>query len=281
MRPDFATVFGIRTKTVPLEWRWRASTVKITLLPSSPGANADWSLQYLTTFLIDDALAIDAGCLGFFTAREQARVKHVLLSHSHMDHIASLPIFLENAYGEPSVVTVHASEWVLNCLQSDLFNDRIWPDFIRISRKGEEALLNTAVLTPLMPVHLDGLTITPVPVDHAVPTFGFLVEDATAAIAISGDTGPTEEIWRRANALPNLKAVFLEVAYPNAMANRATKAKHHTPRSFGEEIRKLRLPVPLFAYHIKARYREQVVKELHELGLPSLMIAEADRPYLF
>jgi ribonuclease BN (tRNA processing enzyme) len=257
------------------------STVKITLLPSCLGTDAERSLQYLTSFLINDVLAIDAGCLGFFrTAREQAEIKHVFLSHSHMDHIASLPIFLENVYGQPSAVTVHASQWVLNCLQSDLFNDRIWPDFARLARKGE-VLLNTAVLAPLAPVHLDGLIITPVPVDHPVPAFGFLVEDATGSVAISGDTGPTEEIWRRANALPNLKAVFLEVAFPNAMAHLAAEAKHHTPRSFGQEMLKLRLPIPVFAYHIKASFREQVVKELHELGLPNLRIAEAGKPYLF
>jgi ribonuclease BN (tRNA processing enzyme) len=255
--------------------------VKITLLPSSLGTDADCSLQYLTSFLINDTLAIDAGSLGFVRKPgEQARIKHVLLSHSHMDHLASLPILLENVYGDPTVVTVHASEWVLNCLQSDLFNDRLWPDFIRLSRKGE-ALLNTAVLNPFVPVHLDGLTITPVPVDHVVPTFGFIVEDGSVAVAISGDTGPTEEIWRRANALPNLKAVFLEVAFPNAMAGLAATAKHHTPRSAADEIRKLRLPVPVFAYHIKARFREQVVKELQELGLPNLMITQADRAYLF
>src|SRR6516225_762835 len=121
---------------IRLEWRWRSPTVKITLLPSALGDDVDRSLQYLTSFLIDDALAIDAGSLGFFrTPREQARIKHVLLSHSHMDHIASLPLFLENAYGGPGVVTVHGSEWVLSCLQSDLFNDRVWPNFIRPSRK--------------------------------------------------------------------------------------------------------------------------------------------------
>jgi ribonuclease BN (tRNA processing enzyme) len=125
------------------------------------------------------------------------------------------------------------------------------------------------------------LTITPVPVHHVVPTLGFLVEDATTAVAISSDTGQTEEIWRRANALPNLKAVFLEVAFPNAMAGLAAEGKHHTPQSLGEEMRKLRLPVPVFAYHIKARYGDQVVKELHELGLPNLMIAQLGRPYFF
>jgi ribonuclease BN (tRNA processing enzyme) len=255
--------------------------VKITLLPSSLGRDADSSIQYVTSFLINETVAIDAGSLGFFrTPQEQARIKHLLLSHSHIDHIASLPIFLENVYGEPHVVTVHGSEWLLNCLQSDMFNDRIWPDFIRISAQGTP-FLKTSVLTPLVPLKLEGLTITPVPVDHVVPTFGFLVEDATTAVVISSDTGPTEELWHRANALPNLKAVFLEVTFPNAMAGLAAQAKHHTPRSFGEEMRKLRLPVPVFAYHIKARYHEQVVKELHEVGLPNLMIAEAERPYVF
>jgi ribonuclease BN (tRNA processing enzyme) len=255
--------------------------VKITLLPSALGEDVDCSLQYLTSFLINDDLAIDAGSLGFFrTPREQARIKHVLLSHTHIDHLASLPIFLDNAYKETSVVTVHGSEWVLNCLQNDLFNDRIWADFIRLSKNGE-GLLNTAILTPLVPVQLDGLRITPVPVDHVVPTFGFIVEDATMAVAISSDTGPTDEIWRRANALTNLKAVFLEVAFPNAMADLAAKAKHHTPQSFGEEMHKLRLPVPVFAYHIKARFREQIVKELDELGLPNLLIAQAEKPYFF
>jgi ribonuclease BN (tRNA processing enzyme) len=255
--------------------------VKISLLPSSLGTNHDCALQYLTSFLIDDALAIDAGSLGFFrTPQEQARIKHVLLSHSHIDHVASLPIFLDNVCGGPGSVTLHASEWVLNCLQNDLFNDRVWPDFLRLARTGE-LCLKTGVLAPFVQVRFDGLTITPVPVDHVVPTFGFLVEDAAAAVVISSDTGSTDEIWSRANALPNLKAVFLEVTFPNAMARLAARVKHHTPQSFGGEMRKLRRPVPVFAYHIKAAFQEQVVKELHELGLPNLTIAETEGPYVF
>jgi cAMP phosphodiesterase len=255
--------------------------VKISLLPSSLGRSDDYALQYLTSFLIDDVLAIDAGCLGFFrTPQEQARIKHVFLSHSHMDHIAALPTFLDNVCGGPGVVTVHGSESVLNCLQNDLFNDRVWPDFFRLSRTGE-VLLKTAVLTPFVPLPLAGLTITPVPVDHVVPTLGFLVEDATTAVVISSDTGPTEEIWHRANALPNLKGVFLEATFPNAMASLASHARHHTPRSFGEELHKLRRPVPVFAYHLRAAFHEHIVKELHELGLPNLTIAQPEWPYVF
>ena len=255
--------------------------MKISLLPSSLASNDDCALQYLTTFLIDDVLAIDAGSLGFFrTPQEQARIKNVLVSHSHIDHVDSLPTFIDNVCGGPGVVTLHASEWVLNCLQNDLFNDRVWPDFFRLSRQGD-VFLQTAVLTPFVPVQLDGFTVTPVPVDHVVPTLGFLVENATTAVVISSDTGPTEEIWRRANALPNLAGVFLEVTFPNSMAGLAAHSRHHTPCSFGQELRKLRRPVPAFAYHLKALFHAQVVQELHELGLSNLTIAQPGRPYLF
>src|SRR5437773_947422 len=94
--------------------------------------------QFLTSFLVNDTVAIDAGALGFFRkAEEQARVKHVFLSHSHIDHTASLPVFLENVFeGGTEGVNVYGSQSVLDCLQTDMFNDRIWPDFIRFSRQG-------------------------------------------------------------------------------------------------------------------------------------------------
>ena len=73
--------------------------MKITLIPSSVSGGADADNQYLTSFLVNDTVAVDAGSLGFYgTPREQARIRHVFLTHTHIDHIASLPIFVENAY---------------------------------------------------------------------------------------------------------------------------------------------------------------------------------------
>src|SRR5436305_2452164 len=110
--------------------------VEIRLLPSAAFAGAGRDQQFLTSYLINDTLALDAGGLGFAVPLdEQRRVRHVLITHTHLDHIASLPIFLENVYGRAAEpVTVHGSQEVLDCLQHDFFNDRVWPDFVNLSR---------------------------------------------------------------------------------------------------------------------------------------------------
>ena len=131
---------------------------------------------------------------------------------------------------------------MLDCLRRDLFNDRMWPDFIALS-SAERTFLKLQTLDPGVTVELDGLRITPVDVHHSVPTQGFLVEDATSAVVVASDTGPTEEIWRRANELANLQAVFLEATFPDSMAQLAALSGHLTPSGFGGEIRKLHRPV--------------------------------------
>jgi ribonuclease BN (tRNA processing enzyme) len=256
--------------------------VKVILVPSSVSPGEASQVQFLTSYLLGDALAIDAGCIGLYRApREQARIKHVLLTHTHMDHIASLPAFLENVYNlGQECVTIHGSESVLESLRNDLFNDRVWPDFIALSARGVP-FLKLATLYPGQPVDLEGLRITPVPVNHVVPTLGFVIEDQNSAIVIPSDTGPTEEIWQRANQAPNLKAVFLETSFPDAMADLADKARHLTPATFAREVQKLHRPVALIAMHIKPLYHAQVVQELQALGLPNLTMARFGEAYEF
>ena len=97
--------------------------MKITLVPSSVTERTRDQHQYLTTFLINDNIAIDAGCLGLMgTAQDQARIQHVFLTHAHIDHIGSLPVFVENVYEEGSYsVTIHGSGHLLQFLESDIF----------------------------------------------------------------------------------------------------------------------------------------------------------------
>ena len=255
--------------------------MRITLVPSSTAADNP-SLQFLTTVLLNDSVALDAGCLGFYgSALEQARVKHVLLSHSHQDHVASLPIFLNNIYSlSPDCVTVHGSAVVLDSLRRDVFNDRLWPDFIRISGQGRP-FLRLQELQDGQPVVLDGLRITPVLVNHVVPTYGFLVEDDGGAVVFSSDTGPTETIWQAANGVANLRAVFLEVTFPDEQAWLADVSKHLTPASFRVETLKVKLPVPFIAVHLHPRFKEQVEKELAALDLPDVQVGRFGVPYHF
>jgi len=257
--------------------------VKVTLVPSSTNADGLDRNQYLITYVIDESLAIDAGCLGFHGSPEQqAGVKHVLLSHTHADHLASLPIFVENAYeASADCVTVYGNAEVLYSLRHDIFNGRIWPDFIELSGK-MAPFLKLVEIESGRPFDVPNARITPVAVDHLVPTLGFLVESGGSSVIVTSDTGPTGAIWELARATPDLKAVFLEASFPDAMTPLADLSKHLTPATFAEEVRKLdRDDVAVVAVHMKPRYRDQIVAELTALGLPNLVIGRFNVPYDF
>lgn len=236
--------------------------MRVTLLPScfAPGCEAH---QYLTSFLINEELAIDAGSLGLaLTTQQQAAVRNVLITHSHADHVATLPIFIENVYRTgPQCVTVRGSEAVIDGLKRDVFNGRTWPDFVELSQLATP-FLHLEPFTPGKTFELSGLRITPVEVCHAVPTCGFILEDNHSAVIITSDTGPTEEIWERANQLPNLKAVFMEASFPNSMTKLAELSCHLTPALFAAEARKLKQQARFIAVHLKPRFYDVLVSEL-------------------
>jgi ribonuclease BN (tRNA processing enzyme) len=249
------------------------------LVPSVVCAPAGRHQQYLTTYLVNASLAIDAGSLGLYMGpREQRRIRHVLLSHSHIDHLASLPIFLENVKsGRSDPVTIHGNAAVLDSLRRDIFNDRIWPDLIRLAAEAGPF----AELAADQPVELEGVRITPVAVNHVVPTFGFMLEQDRAAVVIATDTGPTDAIWQRAAQLPNLCGVFLEVTFPNRLESLALAAKHLTPAMFGRELAKLGRPVRTIVMHVKVGFQEEVLAEIEALGLPQVEVIQPGKVYEF
>lgn len=256
--------------------------MKVTIIPSAVASSGEEPSQYLISYLINDTLAVDAGSLGLYgTPHAQAMIQHVLISHTHIDHTATLPIFIENAYeARADCVTVHGSDAVLESLQHDIFNNRTWPDFVALS--GATApFLKLSRLEAGRTVELAGLRITPVAVDHVVPTFGFLIDDGNVAIVIASDTGPTEELWRVANRARNLRAVFLEAAFPDGLGELAHLSKHLTPSLFGVEVRKLEQPAAVIAVHLKARYRAEILAELSALHLPNLEIGALGKAYVW
>jgi cAMP phosphodiesterase len=254
--------------------------VKLTLIESSVGPGP--RQQILASYLINDEVVIDAGSVGYFSPLEvQKKIRHVFISHSHIDHIASLPIFVDNVYEQgPDCPTIHASRHTLSCLQSDIFNDRLWPDMVRLSMQ-ESPFLRFEESQSEVTVEAGNLQVTPVPLDHLVPTFGFIIADDSAAIAIVSDTSPTERIWELINQTPNLKAVFLEASFPNHMEWLAERAMHLTPSLFAAEQAKLERDVPVFAIHIKTAFDAQVKSELRALNLPRLQIADPGHTYDF
>ncbi len=252
--------------------------MRVTLLPSS--ISTDFPYQHLTTFVINDAIAVDAGSLGFFGSRnQQSRIRHVFISHTHIDHIASLPIFLENVFESTTdCVTVYGSDTVLKCLREDIFNQRVWPDFIGLSDP-KSPFLRLEVLEPGRTIVVEGVSITPVSVDHLVPTLGFILDDSKSIVVIASDTGPTEEIWRLARLAANLKAVFLEVAFPNALDQLAGLTKHLTPALFAAELTKMPPGVRVLAVHLKPRFFAEIASELGTLEMTQVELCRPGECY--
>jgi ribonuclease BN (tRNA processing enzyme) len=251
--------------------------MRVRILPSATDGSDQ---QFLTTFLLNDRLALDAGCLGLHsTPAEQARITNVVLTHSHADHVCSLPTFAMNVIdysGQATVVWSH--EAVLESLRADVFNGRTWPDFLTLMPLGEP-IVQLRRIEPRRPFELEGLRLTAIPVNHPVPTMGYIVEDETSAIIICTDSGPTDELWERARALDRLTVVFVGVAFPDECELLAEASGHLTPKLLHRQIVGLRPEVRIVAVHIKPARSEEVVAELVALGLPTLSIGTSRRPY--
>lgn len=257
--------------------------VKIKLVGSACGNGVQH--QFLMSYQVNDTIALDAGCIGLITpVAEQRRIEHVFLSHSHIDHLASLPIFIDNVFTPgPQCPKIYCTAEVQAVLRQDMFNDRLWPDVIRLSA-AESAFLEFRTIAPGDVVEADGLRISLVPLNHVVPTLGFILEDPQTgdAAAIISDTGPTNEIWDRLAELAQLdrlKLVFLEASFPNRMQWLADKSLHLTPRTFAEQSARLPASVRLVAVHLKPDFHAQIAAELAALGRPQLEIGKANQIY--
>ena len=256
--------------------------MRIRLLPSSP--TDPGTLQPLSTLLVNDTLAIDGGSLGVgLGVEEQRRVRSIIVTHSHADHIASLPVFLAEVYPFlEGPVSVHSIPEVIGALRRHVFNDIVSPDFgtIELPRGGGRGLRYVEI-EPLVPFEVEGLRVTAVEVNHTVRTIGMVLEDDRSAVVVTADTHHTEEIWRRANGLDRLKGIFVDVSYPDEMDELAAVSKHLTPRSLALELQKLQRRVPVLAVHLKPQFHAVVRRQLADLGRADIEVAEIGREYAF
>lgn len=226
-----------------------------------------------TSFLIDGTVALDAGALTCaLELEEQAKVRAILVTHSHMDHVNSLPFLVENVFGTvEGPIEIVAPPEVVVSLKTHLFNNDLWPDFTRIPNHLLPSVSFRSV-NPLEPFQVNGLTAVAVPVSHVVPTYGYVISDGTASVVFSGDTGPTEEIWRRAKAEKRLAAMFVECSFPDSMWEIAEVSKHLTPKTLTGELGKLPAKVPINIYHMKPPCAAAIADELKELAEPRIRI---------
>ena len=230
-----------------------------------------------SSFLVDDSIAVDAGAItSGLSLREQERIRSVLVSHPHMDHIRDLATLADNRcqQGGATLDIVGIPE-TIQALRQHFFNDLIWPDFTKIDTK-EGPTVRFVELEPNRPANVDGYEVTPVLVNHTVDTSAFIIRHADKSIVYGGDTGPTEELWTQINALDDLQALMMEVSFPNDEARLAADSLHLTPQTFSDELEKLRQSpeLPILIYHIKPTFEARVHRELARIRGRNLQILE-------
>lgn len=256
--------------------------MKIKLLPSSfdrTGCAAPE--QRLTCYVIDQRVALDAGSIAIAaTPTDREKIRDIVITHPHMDHIASLPIFIDDLFAsltEP--IRIHATEEVIASLERDVFNWTIYPRFSELSNERCKVLeyVPFRVGEDFTVAHLRMSAVT---VNHIVPTVGLIVSDGKKTVAFGSDTAETDEFWRVVNRVSRLDALLIESSFPNEMQSLADISRHLTPATLRKELRKLtHTAADILAVHIKPVYRETVIRELQDLQLPSLQVMEPGRIY--
>jgi len=216
--------------------------------------------------LVDDDVLIDAGTgIGDLALEDIDSIRHVFLTHAHLDHVAGLPMLADRIFDENFTVplTVHAREETLRAVQDHLFNGVIWPDFTELP-SAENPMLRYRVCGPGDTVTIDHRDFHAVDVMHTVPTLGYTVQNSGGAFAVSGDTRTNETLWPVLNACDDLKVLVIEVSFPDEMEDLATESGHYCPRTLTRDLERLQHSPEIWLTGMKpgeeARILEQVVE---------------------
>jgi 3',5'-cyclic-nucleotide phosphodiesterase len=217
-----------------------------------------------SAFVIGDTLAVDAGALtSGLEIADQMKLTACLVSHAHMDHIRDLSTLADNrCQMRAPPLTIAATAETIALLKRHFFNGLLWPDFTQIPSP-QEPTIRYLELVPEKRVEIAGHQVRAVLVSHTIEAAAFVIEGPGGSIAYSGDTGPTERMWEVLNQLTDLKALLMEVSFPNHEQGLATSSGHHTPQTLARELRKYKNPesLPTLLYHIKPVFQAIVERE--------------------
>jgi ribonuclease BN (tRNA processing enzyme) len=237
--------------------------MRIRILGCSGGIGAG---SRTSAMLVDNDVLIDAGTgIGDLALDEIDSIRHVFLTHAHLDHIAGLPMLADSIFDENFDVplTVYAREETLLALQEHLFNGVIWPDFAQLP-SAQNPMLRYQICSPGDTVTINHRDFYAVDVMHTVPTLGYTVQNSGGVFAVSGDTRTNETLWPVLNACDDLRVLVIEVSFPDEMAGLAAESGHYCPSTLTRDLERLNHEPEIWLTGMKPgeedRILEQVIK---------------------
>lgn len=234
--------------------------MKIRILGCSGGIGG--SLR-TTAMLLDHDILIDAGTgVGDLDIDALARIDHVFLTHSHLDHVTSIPFLVDSVgWMRDRPLTVYAIEPTLEILRQHLFNWKLWPDFTQIPRPTAPFLRYRPIALGEA-VTLDGRTLRSLPANHVVPAVGFQVDSGRASLVFTGDTTTNDALWHEVNRIANLRHVVIETAFCDREKDLAIASKHLCPSLLAAELAKLEREAEIHITHLKPGEAELTMQEI-------------------
>jgi ribonuclease BN (tRNA processing enzyme) len=226
-------------------------------------------------YLINGFLLLDAGTLGaVLKETEQWKIRYILVSHAHLDHIRAIPFLADNIIikDKKHQITILGLGIVLEQLKKHLLNGEIWPDFTSIGRSAP--VLTLKEIKPEEEFTINSLRIMAIKVNHSVPASGYVIREAkkrgSVTLVYTGDTGPTDRIWLYSDGADSLIA---EVSFPDKLKELALTTGHLTPSLLKKELEKIKYrPKRIFITHPKPQYLKTIKEELKSLKIKGLRL---------
>lgn len=234
--------------------------MKLKILGCSGGIGGDLRT---TSMLLDHDVLIDAGTgVGDLSIGELALIDHIFVTHSHMDHVTSIPFILDTVgWMRDKPLTLYATAETLDILREHLFNWKLWPDFAQIP-DAQNPVLRYQLIRLGVPVLLGARRITALPANHVVPAVGFHIDSGKKSLVFTGDTTTNDALWHKVNAIGNLRYLIIETALSDRERELALASKHLCPSLLADELEKLKLFPEIYITHLKPREAELIMEEI-------------------
>ena len=224
-----------------------------------------------TSFLIDQDVLVDAGTgVGDLTLDEMGRVDHVLLTHSHLDHVAALPLMVDAVAAQRTTpIEVHALQGTINALKQHIFNNTIWPDFSKIPTP-DAPFITFHALHVGQTLSLSGKHIEVLPSVHTVPAVGYAVSRGGGTWVFTGDTERNPAFWRRINQL-DVAMLVIETAFSNREHALAKRSLHLSPQVLADELDFIdkEKHYPIYITHTKPFETDLIMAEIQQFDRTS------------
>ncbi len=222
----------------------------------------------LVSLLVDGVLAIDAGGLTVsLSFAEQKKIKALLITHHHFDHVRDLlTLGMNSAFWSP--VKVYTLKETFDILNLCLLDGKIYFKVAEFPIK-EKPSLQFNIIEPYKEEIIEGYKVLPFPVNHPVPSVGYLVTSSEGrSFFYTADTGPgLEACWERIS--PQL--LITEVSGLNSWEEKLQKAGHLSSQLLKQELIKFRqlkgyLP-PIIVIHTVPQFEEEIKAEITEVAM--------------